>query len=106
MDIQDFLIQGEGSIEDKKEAWNYFQKAYEHQMKGELEEAVNMYKRSIESHPTAEAYTFLGWTYILVASGLNYILAGVGLLVLGVLAYLWRARGTGEWPFQATEAGA
>ena len=63
MDIQDFLIQGEGSIEDKKEAWNYFQKAYEHQMKGELEEAVNMYKRSIESHPTAEAYTFLGWTY-------------------------------------------
>src|SRR5256714_902535 len=63
MDIQDFLIQGEGSIEDKQEAWNYFQKAYEHQMKGELEEAVNMYKRSIESHPTAEAYTFLGWTY-------------------------------------------
>ena len=63
MDIQDFLVQGEGSEEDKKEAWNYFQKAYEFQMKGELEEAVNLYKRSIESHPTAEAYTFLGWTY-------------------------------------------
>jgi hypothetical protein len=62
MDLQDFLIQGEGSEEDKKEAWSFFQKAYEHQMKGELEEAVNLYKQSIHSHPTAEAYTFLGWT--------------------------------------------
>lgn len=63
MDIQDFLIQGEGREEDKKEAWSLFQEAYEHQMKGELEEAVNLYKRSIQSHPTAEAHTFLGWTY-------------------------------------------
>ncbi|MFQ5991796.1 MAG: tetratricopeptide repeat protein [Nitrospiraceae bacterium] len=63
MDIQDFLVQGEGREEEKKEAWYSFQKAYEHQMKGELEEAVNLYKRSIEQHPTAEAYTFLGWTY-------------------------------------------
>jgi len=63
MDIQDFLIQGEGRDEDKKDAWSFFQQAYEHQMKGELEEAVNLYKQSIGSHPTAEAYTFLGWTY-------------------------------------------
>lgn len=63
MDAQDFLIQGEGREEDKKEAWNFFQQAYERQMKGELEEAVDLYKKSIESHPTAEAYTFLGWTY-------------------------------------------
>ena len=38
-------------------------KAYEFQMIGKLEEAVSMYKRSIELHPTAEAHTFLGWTY-------------------------------------------
>ncbi|MER3425009.1 MAG: hypothetical protein C4293_19040 [Nitrospiraceae bacterium] len=63
MDMQDFLIQGEGREEDKKEAWEYFQKAYQHQMNGELEEAANLYKRSIQAHPTAEAYTFLGWTY-------------------------------------------
>jgi len=44
-------------------ALEHFQKAYEHQMKGELEEAVDLYKKSIEIHPTAEAYTFLGWTY-------------------------------------------
>ena len=63
MDVQDFLIQGDGREEDKREAWQLFQQAYEHQMKGELEEAVMLYKKSIESHPTAEAYTFLGWTY-------------------------------------------
>src|SRR6478609_1573026 len=37
--------------------------AYELQMKGELDAAVKLYKESIESYPTAEAYTFLGWTY-------------------------------------------
>jgi Tfp pilus assembly protein PilF len=63
MDVQDFLIQGEGHEEDKREAWQLFQQAYELQMKGELEEAVTLYKKSIETHPTAEAYTFLGWTY-------------------------------------------
>jgi Tfp pilus assembly protein PilF len=63
MDVQDFLIQGEGREEDKREAWQLFQQAYELQMKGELEEAVALYKKSIDAHPTAEAYTFLGWTY-------------------------------------------
>jgi Tfp pilus assembly protein PilF len=63
MDVQDFLEQGEGHEEDKREAWTLFQQAYERQMKGELEEAVNLYKRSLATHPTAEAYTFLGWTY-------------------------------------------
>ena len=63
MDVQDFLIQGEGHEEDKREAWQFFQQAYERQMKGELEEAVKFYKQSLDIHPTAEAYTFLGWTY-------------------------------------------
>lgn len=63
MDVQDFLVQGEGREEDKREAWSLFQQAYEHQMKGELEQAVNLYKKSLEAHPTAEAHTFLGWTY-------------------------------------------
>ncbi len=63
MDIQDFLLQGEGKDEDIQHAWTLFQKAYEAQMKGNLEEAVGLYKESIALHPTAEAYTFLGWTY-------------------------------------------
>jgi tetratricopeptide (TPR) repeat protein len=63
MDVQDFLIQGEGSEEDKRTAWQLFQQAYEQQMKGQLDEAVSLYKESLATHPTAEAYTFLGWTY-------------------------------------------
>ena len=63
MDVQDFLEQGQGREEDKREAWQLFQQAYERQMKGDLEEAVNLYKKSLAVHPTAEAYTFLGWTY-------------------------------------------
>lgn len=38
-------------------------RAYEQQMQGDLELAAQLYKRSIQMHPTAEAYTFLGWTY-------------------------------------------
>ncbi len=41
----------------------FFQEAQRLQMKGELEEAADLYKKSIESFPTAEAHTFLGWTY-------------------------------------------
>ena len=44
MDVQDFLLQGEGSEEDKREAWELFQRAYQRQMKGELEEAVSLYR--------------------------------------------------------------
>jgi Tfp pilus assembly protein PilF len=45
------------------QAAHLFREAYRHQMAGELDEAVRLYKRSIAAHPTAEAYTFLGWTY-------------------------------------------
>jgi tetratricopeptide (TPR) repeat protein len=47
----------------KEAARAYFQKAYRAQMAGRLEEAIELYKRSIEIYPTAEAHTFLGWTY-------------------------------------------
>jgi len=47
----------------KSEATRYFQEAYETQMKGQVEEAIALYKKSIELYPTAEAHTFLGWAY-------------------------------------------
>ena len=46
-----------------EEAMALFREAYEHQMRGELEEAIELYKRSLEILPTAESHTFLGWTY-------------------------------------------
>jgi tetratricopeptide (TPR) repeat protein len=47
----------------KREALRLFQSAYEAQMRGDLDEAVGLYKESIASYATAEAHTFLGWTY-------------------------------------------
>lgn len=47
------------------EAERYFQEAYEKQTNGSLEEAIALYKKSIELYPTAEAHTFLGWAYSL-----------------------------------------
>lgn len=49
--------------QDEKLAREYFERAYEHQLNGELEQAVEYYQKSIEALPTAEAHTFLGWTY-------------------------------------------
>jgi Tfp pilus assembly protein PilF len=46
-----------------REAEACFRQAYECQMGGKLEEAVGHYRRSIELFATAEAHTFLGWTY-------------------------------------------
>lgn len=47
----------------KKIAQDIFRKAYDYQMAGELEEAIKQYQKSIQVFPTAEAHTFLGWTY-------------------------------------------
>ncbi|MGH7246740.1 MAG: tetratricopeptide repeat protein, partial [Pseudomonadota bacterium] len=40
-----------------------FQQAYRAQMQGLFELAAKLYRQSIVLFPTAEAYTFLGWTY-------------------------------------------
>jgi tetratricopeptide (TPR) repeat protein len=44
-------------------AQDWFQRAYQAQMSGRLDEAIECYRKSIELEPTAEAHTFLGWTY-------------------------------------------
>ena len=40
-----------------------WRQAYGHQMAGELDRAIELYQESIRVCPTAEAHTFLGWTY-------------------------------------------
>ena len=47
----------------QEEAKTLFEEAFRHQRDGNLEEAVRLYLSSIQAHPTAEAHTFLGWTY-------------------------------------------
>jgi len=50
--------------EDRHEqAQDLFQRAYRAQMTGDLDRAAELYKASLEILPSAEAHTFLGWTY-------------------------------------------
>ena len=46
-----------------REAVALFDEGLALQYQGRLGEAVTTYRRSIETFPTAEAHTFLGWTY-------------------------------------------
>ena len=50
-------------MDPRARAAELFQEAYEAQMRGDLREAVRLYERSLEAQPTAEAHTFLGWTW-------------------------------------------
>ena len=56
---------------------------------------------SMPLYPLTSVLAFVGWFYILAASGFEYIAAGVALLGVGIAAYLWRARRGHEWPFAA-----
>ncbi|MBS1852566.1 MAG: tetratricopeptide repeat protein [Acidobacteria bacterium] len=47
----------------RQSAADLFRQAYEQQMAGEFQRAIDLYTSSIEAFPTAEAYTFRGWTY-------------------------------------------
>lgn len=47
----------------KEIALELCRRAYQLQMQGELDAAIDLYRQSIAVYPTAEAHTFLGWTY-------------------------------------------
>ncbi len=49
--------------ENLQAAWDLLKEAYQYQVGGDYDMAVELYKRSLNLHPTAEAYTYLGWTY-------------------------------------------
>ncbi len=48
---------------EREEALRYLEKGNESHREGEIEGAIENYKKSIELHPTADAHTFLGWMY-------------------------------------------
>lgn len=47
----------------RETAAQLFRRAYQRQMAGDFQDAINLYTQSIVAFPTAEAYTFRGWTY-------------------------------------------
>jgi Tfp pilus assembly protein PilF len=46
-----------------QKAYRLLERGYERQKAGDLDAAVRLYKASIDEKPTAEAHTYLGWTY-------------------------------------------
>jgi tetratricopeptide (TPR) repeat protein len=51
------------TLDRQEQAWELLREAYRTQMEGNYDRAVELYKNSLEIFPTAEAHTFLGWTY-------------------------------------------
>ena len=45
----------------RETAAEFFRQAYEFQVNGDYQQAIEFYSRSITAYPTAEAYTFRGW---------------------------------------------
>jgi amino acid transporter len=52
-------------------------------------------------YPLPIAIALAGWIYIIATSGAIYALAAFSVLILGIVAYLWRAREAREWPWAA-----
>ena len=61
--IADEVYDDGASPAAKYEARQLFQEAYQAQLEQNYETAIELYRRSIETYPTAEAHTFLGWVY-------------------------------------------
>jgi tetratricopeptide (TPR) repeat protein len=47
----------------RRQALDCFYEAYHAQLRRDYDKAIEKYQESIEIYPTAEAHTFLGWTY-------------------------------------------
>src|SRR5947207_3106351 len=61
--MKENVYEDDVSPAEKYEAKQLFQEAYQAQLAENYERAIELYKRSIETYPTAEAHTFLGWVY-------------------------------------------
>ncbi len=59
---------------------------------------------SMPLYPVPVLIALAGWIFILVSSGRIYVISGIGVVLLGIVAYLWRARQIAQWPWE--KAGA
>jgi amino acid transporter len=50
-------------------------------------------------YPLPAVITILGWAALFVATGRNFALGGVLVILAGVTVYMIQARVRGEWPF-------
>jgi amino acid transporter len=50
-------------------------------------------------YPLPSVIAMAGWIFVIATSGWRYIASGLGLIAVGIAAYLSRARSAHEWPF-------
>ena len=50
-------------------------------------------------YPLPSIVAMAGWLFIIATSGWKFIAPGLAVVVIGIAAYLWRARNSREWPF-------
>jgi amino acid transporter len=55
-------------------------------------------------YPLPVLIALAGWIYILAASGWKYIASGFALMIIGIVAYLLKARNDKSWPFDRPAA--
>ncbi len=53
----------QGVEEKSRMAEELYNRGYMVSLLGHYEQAILLFKKSLEIHPTAEAYTYMGWTY-------------------------------------------
>jgi amino acid transporter len=51
-------------------------------------------------YPLPSMVALAGWIFVITTSGWKYVASGAGVMAAGTVAYLWRARRAGEWPFE------
>jgi amino acid transporter len=51
-------------------------------------------------YPVPVLVALTGWIAVVAASGLVYFIIGLGLLMLGIGVYMWRAKLAAEWPYE------
>ena len=56
-------------------------------------------------YPLPSVIAMAGWIFVIATSGWRYIASGLGMIAVGIAAYLWRARSAHEWPFEHRIAG-
>lgn len=50
-------------------------------------------------YPVPSILAFVGFSFIFASSGLEALSVGILWLLLGVIVFLWWAKGKNEWPF-------
>ena len=55
-------------------------------------------------YPLPALIAFVGWIYILSTNGWKMFLLGIGLMVVGIIAWLIQSRLRSEWPFERKSA--